>query len=76
MKMKVLILGIDGFLGWSLAKYLSVEDYEVWGCDNFNRRTWVKAVGSNSVFPLISMEDRVDGLEAVYGKSVNFVRGI
>jgi UDP-sulfoquinovose synthase len=43
--MKVLILGIDGYLGWSLALKLGSMGCQISGIDNYNRRDWVMAEG-------------------------------
>jgi nucleoside-diphosphate-sugar epimerase len=56
--MRVVILGIDGYLGWSLAVHLSKEGYEVSGCDNFLRRKLVYDVGSQSATPIKNWPDR------------------
>lgn len=50
--MKVLIVGIDGYLGWPLAQYLAARGHEIGGCDNFSRRRWVDEVGSQSIVPI------------------------
>jgi UDP-sulfoquinovose synthase len=42
--MKVLIAGIDGYLGWSLALYLTKRGHEVAGCDAYYRRDWVAEI--------------------------------
>src|SRR5690348_18164582 len=44
--MRVLITGMDGYLGWSLALYLSARGHEVCGADCFMRRKWVEEMGS------------------------------
>ena len=37
--MKILILGIDGYIGFPLSLHLKRLGHEVWGLDNFSRRT-------------------------------------
>lgn len=49
--MKVLILGIDGYLGWALKDYLEERGHMVMGFDNFSRRRRVAEIGSDSLFP-------------------------
>lgn len=73
--MKVLILGVDGYLGWTLAQYLVVRGHEIWGCDNFNRRKWVSEVGSDSAVRIYSMSARLGVFEKVYNKPLNFLEG-
>jgi nucleoside-diphosphate-sugar epimerase len=55
---RVLILGIDGYLGWPLALRLSRNGYAVSGCDNLLRRELVSGVGSVSAIPIRSWPER------------------
>jgi len=41
---RVLILGIDGYIGWPLSQWLADESYEVWGADNLWRRKTADSV--------------------------------
>jgi len=63
--MRVLILGIDGYLGWTLALWLGSLGFRVAGVDNFNRRRWVKEEGSHSVVPIAPMEERIRAAKEV-----------
>jgi UDP-sulfoquinovose synthase len=56
--MRVLILGVDGYLGWALGVHLSKGGYEVSGCDNLLRRKLVHSVGSISATPIKSWPER------------------
>jgi len=56
--MRVLILGIDGYIGHSLALHLLKKGYKVGGIDDFSRRRRVTEVGSNSLTPIASEVDR------------------
>jgi nucleoside-diphosphate-sugar epimerase len=58
MSHKVLILGIDGYIGWPLANHLLAKNYQVYGLDNFSRRKMVKQAGSDSLTPILSTNDR------------------
>lgn len=51
-KARVLILGMDGYLGWSLYVYLRDKVEKVIGIDNYSRRMYVRDIGSESLFPL------------------------
>jgi nucleoside-diphosphate-sugar epimerase len=42
--MKVFMAGMDGYLGWSLAQYLTARGHEVGGADVHFRRKWVAEV--------------------------------
>ena len=56
----VLILGIDGYLGWPLAMHLVKRGHTVWGTDNGSRRRLVTEAGSESALPILSMEERAE----------------
>lgn len=56
--MRVLIAGVDGYLGWSLAKHLRRRGHEVAGVDNGARRRWVEEMGSLSAIPIATPEAR------------------
>ncbi len=73
--MKVLILGIDGYIGWSLALRLISRGHDVYGLDNFITRRRVKEVGSDSLLPLLSFSKRVERVKDTYGKGIEFTRG-
>lgn len=73
--MKVVILGIDGYLGWTLAQYLTERGHEVGGIDAFLRRDWVAEMGSQSATPIVRMTDRLEAFVEKYGKEVHFARG-
>lgn len=65
---RVMILGVDGYLGWTLFHYLKQFDgYEVSGVDNASRRGWVRQVGSESLTPIGSwLERKMDYPELMY----------
>ncbi|MGB0522855.1 MAG: NAD-dependent epimerase/dehydratase family protein [Flammeovirgaceae bacterium] len=72
---KVLIAGIDGYLGWTLATYLGIRGYEVYGFDNFNRRKWVSEMSSVSAIPISAMEERIASYKNVSKSSIQFYKG-
>jgi len=57
MRGKVLIAGIDGFIGFALAQNLVARGFEVYGIDNLFRRKV-----ATSITPIASVEDRVHAL--------------
>lgn len=73
--MKVFIPGIDGYLGWALAQYLTARGHEVAGVDRYLRRDWVEEMGSTSALPIATMAERLEAFEARYGKPLNFREG-
>jgi UDP-sulfoquinovose synthase len=56
---KVLVAGGDGFIGWPLSIALGFAGYDVLIVDNFSRRSLVKKVGSDSLVPILELQDRL-----------------
>jgi|FLYN01.1.fsa_nt_gi UDP-sulfoquinovose synthase len=73
--MRVFIAGMDGYLGWPLALYLTARGHEVAGCDLFLRRQWVEEVGGHSALPVFSMPERMQAFRERYGRDVIFRKG-
>ena len=73
--MKVLIAGMDGYLGWTLSMYLTNRGHEVVGVDNFSRRKSVEEIGSWSAIPIRNMDERSKAFKEVYGKDIEFYEG-
>jgi len=70
--MKVFIAGIDGYLGWALAQYLTSRGHEVAGADALLRRKWVEEMGSHSALPVYSPDERKQAFKEKYGKELDF----
>lgn len=70
--MKIFIAGIDGYLGWALAQYMTAQGHEVAGADKLMRREWVAEVDSTSGIPIASHEDRLQAFESQFGKKLDF----
>lgn len=73
--MKVLILGMDGYIGWGLAMSLAKAGNEVSGVDNFSRRDFVSEMNSQSALPLKSMDERLSSFKAEFGGKIEFCEG-
>lgn len=73
--MKVLIAGMDGYLGWALAQYLSARGHEICGADMYFRRKWVEEVGSQSAIPISDMQTRLRAFKEKWGYSPLFYEG-
>ncbi len=73
--MKVAILGIDGYIGWPLALRLLSRGHEVVGVDSLYTRKRVSEVHSDSVTPILSMEERIKQIEEKTGKTIKFHKG-
>lgn len=70
--MKVFIAGLDGYLGWALAQYMTEKGHEVAGADKLMRREWVAEVGSISAIPIASHAERRTAFEERFGKPLDF----
>ncbi len=57
--MKVLILGIDGYIGFPLALRLIDQGHEVYGADNFYTRKRSRKVNADSAIKIDSMNERI-----------------
>ncbi len=70
--MRVMVLGIDGYLGWTLALWLGSLGCKVSGVDNYNRRNWVKERGAHTIVPIARMNERLRTAKEVLGININF----
>ena len=73
--MRVLIVGIDGYLGWALSQYLTAKGHEVGGIDSYIRREQVKEIGSQSAIPIADVSDRLQAYKDRYGKELYWIEG-
>lgn len=72
--MRVMILGVDGYLGWTLALKLGRLGFKVSGIDNYTRRDCVMEKGSHTVVPIAKMTERLHAAKEVLGIDINFRR--
>jgi UDP-sulfoquinovose synthase len=70
--MRVMILGIDGYLGWTLALRLGRLGCQVSGIDNFTRRRCVAEKRSITAVPIEDMEVRVQAAKEVLDIDIEF----
>lgn len=70
--MRVIILGIDGYLGWPLALKLAKLGCKVSGIDNFLRRDAVAEKGSKSVVPIADIHTRIKKAKELYNVDIDF----
>lgn len=68
---RVLILGIDGYLGWSLALSLLKDGHIVYGIDNLSTRINASYAKEGSAFPLPEPKEREAKLKTL-GDLVSF----
>ncbi len=70
--MRVMILGLDGYLGWTLALKLGKLGFNISGMDNYWRRDCVMEKGAHTVVPIERMTDRLRAAKEVLGIDINF----
>jgi UDP-sulfoquinovose synthase len=73
--MRVLILGGDGYLGWPTALRFSARGHEVSVVDNLIRRRWVEGVGSDSLTPILGLEERIAAWREISGREIRSFPG-
>jgi UDP-sulfoquinovose synthase len=73
--MRTLVLGMDGYIGWSLSMHLAKRGHTVSGVDNLSRRDNVESVGSHSAIPILDMEERIRAFKRIHGKDLTFFGG-
>ena len=73
--MRVLIAGVDGYLGWALAQHLAKCGHSVGGVDCYLRRDWVAEVGSQSATPIRRMTERLQAFRDNFDANLQFFRG-
>jgi UDP-sulfoquinovose synthase len=73
--MKVMIMGMDGYLGWPLAMHLSARGHSISGIDNFSRRRNVEELNSQSATPIKPMAERLKAYQKATGKKLFFYKG-
>jgi UDP-sulfoquinovose synthase len=74
-RMKVLILGGDGYLGWPTAMYFSARGHSVAVVDNFAKRRWELEEGIEPLEPVPTLHRRVAGWKAETGFDIRLYVG-
>ncbi|MDB5084619.1 MAG: nucleoside-diphosphate-sugar epimerase [Bacilli bacterium] len=73
--MNILVAGGDGFCGWPTALYLSNQGHEVSIVDKLIRRNWDEELGSNSLTPIATLDERVNRWKTITGKTIRTFQG-
>ncbi|GLG01060.1 NAD-dependent dehydratase [Alicyclobacillus hesperidum subsp. aegles] len=75
INVKIMIAGGDGFCGWPTALHFSERGHEVAIVDNCVRREWDKELGTQSLTPIATMEERLAAWKQLSGKDIKFYFG-
>ena len=73
--MRILIIGVDGYLGWPLAQYLTARGHVVGGIDAYYRRDQVQEMGGQSAIAVAEPNERIAAYGDKYGKEIYWVKG-
>lgn len=73
--MRVLILGIDGYLGWPTAMSFSNRGHDVLGVDNYLRRNLCRQEDVDPLFPTPNLHERARIWESYTGKRIYITIG-
>jgi len=71
MKMNIVVLGGDGYLGWPTALHLSALGHHVTVVDNLVRREYDGEMGVDSLVPICSLDERVAKWREVSGRRID-----
>jgi len=74
-KMKVLVIGGDGYCGWATALYLSNQGYEVGILDSFVRRHWDLELCVETLTPIAPIQQRLQRWHDLTGKTIDLFVG-
>jgi UDP-sulfoquinovose synthase len=74
-RMKILVLGGDGYCGWATSLYLSAKGHSVTIVDNFLRRQWDHELGAQTLTPISPLSDRLRAWYRLTGKSIELAVG-
>ncbi|HZV83626.1 MAG TPA: NAD-dependent epimerase/dehydratase family protein [Brevundimonas sp.] len=72
-RMRVLVLGGDGFCGWPTALHLSARGWDVCVVDNLSRRNIDNELEVQSLTPIRTMGERIAAWREISGRSIDFV---
>jgi len=70
--MRVMILGVDGYLGWPLALKLAKQGFKVAGVDNYWRRDMVMEKGSHTATEIPRMTERLEKAKEIANANIDF----
>src|SRR3954452_1815962 len=74
-RMRILILGADGYLGWPTAMHLAMRGHEVWAIDNYLRRLMALETSSEALMPNPDLAERARIFEEVTGRRIRVTVG-
>ncbi|MBI2820300.1 MAG: NAD-dependent epimerase/dehydratase family protein [Acidobacteria bacterium] len=73
--MRILVLGGDGYCGWPTTLYLSQRGHQLAIADSFVRRLWDHELGTQSLTPIRSPQERLRRWNEIAANSVGLFIG-
>jgi UDP-sulfoquinovose synthase len=70
-KMRIAILGGDGYCGWATALYLSSKGHSIAIIDNFVRRQWDFELGVQTLTPIRPLPERLTVWQELTGRTID-----
>lgn len=74
-KLKIAVLGGDGYCGWATALYLSNQGHKVAVADNFVRRQWDHELGVETLTPIRPLSERLRVWQRLTGQDIEMYVG-
>lgn len=74
-KMRIAVLGGDGYCGWATALYLSKQGHTVAIVDNFVRRQWDHELGVETLTPIRPLSERLRVWQELTGRNIELYTG-
>lgn len=69
----IFIVGCDGYIGNALTQRLLNEGYDVFGFDNFWRRSWIQNdMNSTSATHILKMDEKINRFQNLYRTEIPF----
>ncbi|XP_024542595.1 UDP-sulfoquinovose synthase, chloroplastic [Selaginella moellendorffii] len=72
---KVMVIGGDGYCGWATALHLSKQGYEVAIVDSLVRRLFDEQLGTYTLTPIASIQERLKKWKEKSGKTIDLFVG-
>ena len=69
-RVRILVLGGDGYLGWPTALHFSARGHEIGIVDDFTRRRAHLDLGTGSLTPIRPLDERIAAWSEVSGRSI------
>src|SRR4051794_32575298 len=74
-RMRICVLGGDGYCGWATALYLSAKGHYVSIIDNYARRQWDYELGVQTLTPIRPMTERLRVWQQLTGRVIELYAG-